>query len=106
VSRYGAFELAATLDHIGPMARNAADCGAILGAIAGADPKDPTTVPIAVPDYLSNLGGDLRGVKVGVDRRWISEDVDAATTKALTEALQVTADLGADKGRDIPDPGA
>ena len=105
VSRYGAFELAATLDHIGPMARNAADCGAILGAIAGADPKDPTTVPIAVPDYLSNLGGDLRGVKVGVDRRWISEDVDAATTKALTEALQVTAELGAEiKDVTFPDP--
>jgi amidase len=105
VSRYGAFELAATLDHIGPMARSAADCGAILGAIAGADPKDPTTVPTAVPDYLSNLGGDLRGVKVGVDRRWISEDVDAATTKALTDALRVTAELGAEiKEVTFPDP--
>ncbi|HEX9586784.1 MAG TPA: amidase, partial [Bradyrhizobium sp.] len=44
VSRYGVFELAATLDHIGPMARSAVDCGAILGAIAGADPNDPTAV--------------------------------------------------------------
>jgi amidase len=107
VSRYGAFELAATLDHIGPMARSAADCGAILGAIAGADPKDPTTVPIAVPDYLSNLASGLRGVRVGVDRRWINEDVDAATTKALTEALRVTAELGAEiKDVTFPDPSA
>src|SRR6267378_3057612 len=44
VSRYGVFELAATLDHIGPMARSAVDCGAILGAIAGADSRDPTAV--------------------------------------------------------------
>ena len=50
VSRYGVFELAATLDHIGPMARSAVDCGAMLGAIAGADPNDPTAVLEPVPD--------------------------------------------------------
>jgi amidase len=107
VSRYGAFELAATLDHIGPMARSAVDCGAILGAIAGADPKDPTAVPVDVPDYISNLSGDLRGVKVGVDRRWTSEGVDAATCKAFAEALRVAAELGAEiKDVIFPDPTA
>ncbi len=55
VSRYGVFELAASLDHIGPMARSAADCGAILGAIAGEDSKDTTTLPGAPPDYLSGV---------------------------------------------------
>ena len=45
VSRYGVFELAASLDHIGPMARSAADCGAILSVIAGEDSKDTTTLP-------------------------------------------------------------
>jgi amidase len=107
VSRFGAFELAATLDHIGPMARSAADCGAMLAAIAGTDPKDPTTVPIDVPDYLSGLSGDLRGVTVGVDRRWTSEGVDAAASKALTEALRVVAELGAEiKDVTFPDPTA
>jgi amidase len=107
VSRYGAFELAATLDHIGPMARSAADCGAILGSIAGADPKDPTTVPIGVPDYLSELSGDLRGVKIGVDRRWTSEGVDTAVSKAFAEALRVIAELGAEiKDVTFPDPTA
>src|SRR6266702_4107950 len=53
VSRYGVFELAATLDHIGPMARSAADCGVMLGAIAGADPNDPTAVLEPVPNYLA-----------------------------------------------------
>src|SRR3979490_1874831 len=55
VSRYGVFDLPATLDHIGPMARSAVDCGAILGAIAGSDPNDPTAVLEPVPDYLANL---------------------------------------------------
>ena len=107
VSRYGAFELAATLDHIGPMARSAADCGAMLGVIAGADPKDPTSVPLAVPDYLSDLSGHLRGVRIGVDRRWTSEGVDAAAGKALAEGLRVAAELGADiKEVTFPDPAA
>ena len=61
VSRYGAFELAATLDHIGPMTRNAIDCGAMLGVIAGQDSKDTTAVPLPVPDYLAGLTGDLQG---------------------------------------------
>jgi amidase len=95
VSRYGVFELAATLDHIGPMARSAADCGAILGVIAGADPNDPTAVQEPVPDYLAGLSGSLRGTRIGVDRRWTSEGVDAAATKAFQEALRVAADLGA-----------
>ena len=85
VSRYGVFELAATLDHIGPMARSAVDCGAILGAIAGADPKDPTAVLEPVPDYLANLSGSLRGTRIGVDPRWTSEGVDAASTRVLQD---------------------
>src|SRR5258706_1327325 len=55
VSRYGVFELAATLDHIGPMARSAADTGAMLGVIAGADPNDPTASPREVPNYLAGM---------------------------------------------------
>ncbi|CAL78150.1 putative amidase [Bradyrhizobium sp. ORS 278] len=95
VSRYGAFELAATLDHIGPMARSAADCGAVLGVIAGQDPRDTTAVPLPVPDYLASLSGDLRGVTIGIDRRWTSEGTDSDTANVLTEALRVAVDLGA-----------
>ncbi|MCK1347256.1 MULTISPECIES: amidase [unclassified Bradyrhizobium] len=95
VSRYGAFELAATLDHIGPMARSAVDCGAILGVIAGQDPMDTTAVPLAVPDYLAGLTGDLRGVTIGVDRRWTSDGTDGDAVKVLAEGLRVAADLGA-----------
>src|SRR5882757_3035776 len=95
VSRYGVFELAATLDHIGPMARSAVDCGAILGAIAGADPNDPTALLEPVPDYLSHLNGSLQGTRIGVDPRWTSEGVDAASTRSFQDALRVATDLGA-----------
>jgi amidase len=107
VSRYGVFELAATLDHIGPMARSAVDCGAILGAIAGADPNDPTAVLEPVPDYLADLSGSLRGTRIGVDRRWTSEGVDAAASKVFQDALRVAADLGAEIHEIVfPDPTA
>jgi amidase len=107
VSRYGVFELAATLDHIGPMARSAADCGAILGAIAGADPRDPTAVPEPVPDYLASLNGTLRGTRIGVDPRWTSEGVDAASAKVFRDVVRIAGDLGAEIHEIVfPDPTA
>ncbi len=105
VSRYGAFELAATLDHLGPMTRSAIDCGAMLGAIAGADPKDPTAVPVPVPDYLANLSGNLRGMTVGVDRKLVNDYSDADTKKAFEAVLKAVTELGANlKEINFPDP--
>ncbi len=57
VSRYGVFALSESLDHIGPMTRNAADCAAMLAAIAGADRRDPTALLAPVPDYVAGLVG-------------------------------------------------
>src|SRR5882672_1535125 len=96
VSRYGVFELAATLDHIGPMARSAADCGAMLGAIAGADPNDPTSVQDPVPNYLAGMTQGLRGVRVGVDHAWNTGGVDPIMVKAVSTALEIVRGLGAD----------
>lgn len=105
VSRYGAFELAATLDHIGPMTRSAADAGAMLGAIAGADTKDPTASLAAVPNYLAGMQRGLRGLRVGIDARWNSEGVDAATLKVMEGALAAVRELGAEvREVTFPDP--
>ncbi|MDM0122965.1 amidase [Variovorax arabinosiphilus] len=105
VSRYGAFELAATLDHIGPMTRSAADAGVMLGAIAGADPKDPTASLAPVPNYLADMQRGLRGLRVGIDARWNSEGVDAATLKVMEGALATVRSLGAEvREVTFPDP--
>lgn len=94
VSRYGAFELAATLDHIGPMTRSAGDAGAMLGAIAGADAKDPTASLLPVPDYLGGLRPDLSGLRIGLDARWITEGVDVPTRAVLDAAIATVKSLG------------
>ena len=96
VSRYGVFELAATLDHIGPMTRSAADCAAMLGAIAGIDPNDPTASPEPVPNYLAGIRRGLRGLRIGVDAAWNSAQTDPDVVRIVGEALKVIADLGGD----------
>lgn len=95
VSRYGAFELAASLDHLGPMCRSAADCGIVLGAIAGADPNDPTATQKPVPDYLAGDDRSLSGVRIGVDERYNGEGVEPAMVRATQEAIRVLTGLGA-----------
>lgn len=94
VSRHGAFELAATLDHIGPMTRSAADAGAMLGVIAGADVDDPTASLEPVPDYLATMKQGLEGLRVGVDTRWTTEGVDAPTRAVLAAVIQAVRTLG------------
>lgn len=94
VSRAGVFELAAMLDHVGPLARSAADAGAVLAAIAGSDPDDPTASLEPVPDYLADLGTDLRGIKIGLDEDLALGNCDAVVESAITTALEVFKSLG------------
>ena len=96
VSRYGVFDLAPTLDHVGPMCRSAADTGAVLSVIAGADANDPTAVPLPVPNYLAGLERGIRGLRIGIDKRYYSRGVDALTIATLEQALAVISGLGAD----------
>ncbi len=95
VSRYGICHLSESLDHIGPMTRTAADCAAMLGAIAGADPNDTTALAAPVPDYLAALGGGIRGLRVGIAEAYAFDGLDAETGAALEGAKQALVELGA-----------
>ncbi|NLR99871.1 amidase [Rhizobium sp. P38BS-XIX] len=94
VSRQGIFDLAPSLDHIGPIARNVADVAAILAAIAGHDIDDPTTSIRATADYKADTIAAVSGKRIGIDRRWNGEDVDPETQAALVEAYAVFSELG------------
>jgi amidase len=96
VSRHGVFPLADSLDHVGPMCRSAADAAAMLGVIAGVDVNDPTALQAPVPNYLASIGDGIRGLKIGVDRKYTQDGVDPQVVAALHAAERALADLGAD----------
>lgn len=96
VSRYGVFELAATLDHIGPMARSAVDTAALLGVIAGRDANDPTASLEPVPDYLAGIDQGIRGLRIGVDPNWNRYGADSRTVQAVEDAIATVRQLGGD----------
>ena len=92
---HGAFELAASLDHIGPMARTAMDCGHMLGLIAGADANDSVALHAPVPDYVCGDNTQLRGLRIGFDEAYCA-GLDADMQAAVQSAFQVLQSLGAD----------
>lgn len=96
VSRHGTFELAASLDHTGPMARSAADAAAILNAIAGADPLDPTAAHHPVPNYLALMRQGFQGLRVGIDTAWAMDGIDHPTQVVMQDALHTVQALGAE----------
>jgi len=95
VSRHGAFELAASLDHIGPMCRSAADCGLMLAAIAGADSDDPTALQAPVPDFLAGDIATLSDLHIGIDEAYALDDVEPEVAAAVRAARDTFSRLGA-----------
>jgi len=95
VSRYGAMARFWTLDHIGVLARTAADSAFMLGIIAGADDNDSTCSRLPVPDYLARLDCDIKGVRVGVPDTSALGPMDAQVKDALDISLNTLETLGA-----------
>lgn len=94
VPRHGVMGLAWTLDHAGPMARTVEDAALMLSAIAGADPRDPQSFDVPVPDYAAALDGDVAGIKVGVPTSWFFERLHPDVAAACDDALRVLEALG------------
>lgn len=95
VSRFGVFELAPTLDHVGPIARSASGAALLLQVIAGADEKDPTALTHPVPDYFQTPESNLHGLQIGVDPVWNGTQVDESVKTILAETAEVLRSLGA-----------
>ena len=89
VSRHGIFPLGVTLDHVGPMTRRVADAAAVLEVIAGHDPHDPTSLAAPVPACTAALHLGARGVRIGVDERYMGEYVHPDVVAVLWSALKV-----------------
>jgi aspartyl-tRNA(Asn)/glutamyl-tRNA(Gln) amidotransferase subunit A len=95
VSRYGLVAFASSLDQIGPFARDVRDAALLLGATAGVDPLDATSVDEPVPDYAAALDGGVRGLRLGVPREYFGEGLDPEVARAVQAAIERLRDLGA-----------
>ncbi|MCY1282998.1 putative amidase AmiD [compost metagenome] len=93
VSRFGAFEMAASLDHVGPITRSARDALFLLSTIAGHDPLDPTSQP-SVCLEVPGIDDSFRGLRVGIDERWLSDGVDPAIQQALQQIMRMVHEGG------------
>lgn len=93
VSRYGAFEMAASLDHVGPMTRSARDTLFLLSTIAGHDPLDPTSMP-SVCLEIPGIDESFKGLRVGIDENWLSDGVDPEIQQALHAVMSLIASGG------------
>ncbi len=76
------------------MTRSAADAGAMLGVIAGTDPKAPTAGLHPVPDYLAKVGKGAKGLRVGVDLAW--NETDDEPKEAVAAAIEALRSTGAE----------
>lgn len=98
VSRYGAMPLSHSNDHIGPLARSAADCALIMQAIAGQDPLDPSSAPRSADGFASIAEGacaDLDGLRVGVPERFFHDGLGREARAVIEASRDVLTSLGA-----------
>ena len=95
VSRYGLVAYASSLDQIGPIGKDVADCAALLEVIAGHDPKDSTSIDRKDLDFSSEMTDKITGMKFGVPKEYLSEGISPEVKDAFMETLKVLTQMGA-----------
>jgi aspartyl-tRNA(Asn)/glutamyl-tRNA(Gln) amidotransferase subunit A len=95
LSRRGLSTLSWSLDHPGPMTRSVEDCALVLNAVAGYDPRDPSSADVPVPDFTKSLGAGLKGLRIGVPRQYFEVPVDPQVRQLVEKALEKLGELGA-----------
>jgi aspartyl-tRNA(Asn)/glutamyl-tRNA(Gln) amidotransferase subunit A len=95
VSRYGMIAFASSLDQGGPMAWTAEDCGLLLNAMSGFDPRDSTSIERESEDFTRDLGQSLKGLRIGVPKEYFGEGLASDVEQAIRNALKEYEKLGA-----------
>jgi len=97
ISRYGGIALASSLDQIGPLARSVEDCALVLSVVAGHDPRDATSSPLPVDDYMAALKAikDLNGMRIGLPKEFLTHGLSTEMEHACQEVLDLAQQLGA-----------
>lgn len=94
VSRYGLIAFASSLDQIGPFGRCVEDVANLYYAISGNDKKDSTSLNLPVENPITTLKNDVKGLKIGVIKELLTDDVDEDVKNAVMAAVKVYEKLG------------
>ena len=95
-SRWGIVAFASSLDQAGPMARDVRDCAIMLENMAGFDPKDATSLNMAVPNWEAALSSDLKGKTVGIPKEYRLEGIDPDIDAMWDAGIAMLKDAGAE----------
>ncbi|MCW5892404.1 MAG: Asp-tRNA(Asn)/Glu-tRNA(Gln) amidotransferase subunit GatA [bacterium] len=95
VSRYGVMAFASTLDQVGPLGRDVADTALVLGAIAGHDPRDATSSPRAVPNFVAAVEEGVRGLRLGLPREYFAAGLQPDVERAVRDTIRALEAAGA-----------
>ncbi|WEV40280.1 Asp-tRNA(Asn)/Glu-tRNA(Gln) amidotransferase subunit GatA [Lactobacillus sp. ESL0681] len=95
VSRWGLIAFASSLDQIGVMSKRAKTSAQVLNVIAGSDDHDSTLSTRAVPDFTQFIGQDIKGLRVGVPKEYLSDAVDAGIRTVVKEQIAALEAAGA-----------
>jgi aspartyl-tRNA(Asn)/glutamyl-tRNA(Gln) amidotransferase subunit A len=95
VSRYGMIAFASSLDQGGVYARSAEDAALLLGAMAGFDPLDSTSVDVPVPEYAATLGESVAGLRIGLPKEYFGEGLDPRVATVIDDAVEAYRRMGA-----------
>jgi len=96
VSRYGVIAYASSLDQVGPVTRDVEDCALLLGAVAGFDERDSTSVDTPVPDYRATLRDGIRGLRVGLPKEYFIDGLDPEVKQTVDAAIATLKAEGAE----------
>ncbi|MGP3948255.1 Asp-tRNA(Asn)/Glu-tRNA(Gln) amidotransferase subunit GatA [Streptomyces sp. 7N604] len=97
VSRFGLVAFSSSLDQGGPCARTVLDAALLHEVIAGHDPLDSTSIDAPVPPVVeAALGGDVRGMRIGVVKEFAGEGYQAGVMQRFSESVELLRELGAE----------
>ena len=95
VSRYGVYPLCWSLDTAGPMTRTVRDAAIVLDAIAGFDPRDPSSSNRPVEDFSTTLEKGVKGLRIGIPKEYFYDVIDPEVAEAMCRSAGVLTVLGA-----------
>ena len=95
VSRFGLVAFASSLDQIGPITKDVTDCALVLNAICGHDPMDSTSLDMEYPDYSKALVNDVKGLRIGIPKEYMSDGLNDEIKEAILSASKIYEKLGA-----------